>query len=233
MKSELNSNPPCHYCHWRPWNSCRIAWEEVIFDWQGIAHYEFIAEGATVSKSRYKEVLTHLWEVINSKYPKTWVAKDFSVTWQCSSHLSLLDQDYLENIVQLVCPLPPYSSSFIPPTSSSYYFLWMKGQLKAAMGIKWLQRLLHKYVLAPRKVSNNSMITGSRVCLLVDSILKSAMPKGFLIVQISGYHICPRIFWNYHIVFAEEVRYQTEWKPSVPLPGQHILFSGIDLIKRI
>lgn len=49
-------------------------------------------------------------------------------------------------------------------------------------------------VVVSVNVSNNSVNNGRSVFLLDGDILKSTMSKGFLMVQNSGYGICPRIF---------------------------------------
>jgi len=55
-----------------------------------IAHHEFISEGTTVSKERYK-VLTCLWVAVHLKHPKMWAAKEWALLHDNTpAHLLLL-----------------------------------------------------------------------------------------------------------------------------------------------
>jgi len=45
---------------------------ELFFDSQGIVHMEFIPQGTTVNKTRYKEILPRLHKSIRRKRPELW-----------------------------------------------------------------------------------------------------------------------------------------------------------------
>ncbi|KAJ4441242.1 hypothetical protein ANN_11093 [Periplaneta americana] len=49
---------------------------ELFFDSNGIVHMEFIPQGATVNKTRYKEILGHLRDSIYRKRPELWRRKN-------------------------------------------------------------------------------------------------------------------------------------------------------------
>jgi aminoglycoside phosphotransferase (APT) family kinase protein len=50
---------------------------ELFFDSLGIVHMEFIPEGATVNKRRFKQILRHLRNSIRRKRPELWRRKNW------------------------------------------------------------------------------------------------------------------------------------------------------------
>jgi histone-lysine N-methyltransferase SETMAR len=65
-----------------PWpRKAHMSWSQVktmlvcFFDYKGIIHYEFIAQGQTVNQQCYLEVLTRLQESVRRKRPRLWPDK--------------------------------------------------------------------------------------------------------------------------------------------------------------
>jgi hypothetical protein len=66
---------------------------EMFFDSSGIVHMEFIPEGLTVNKHRYKEILCALRNSISCKRPELWCGKNWLLLRDSApAHRSVLVQ---------------------------------------------------------------------------------------------------------------------------------------------
>jgi hypothetical protein len=71
---------------------------ELFFDSSGIVHMEFIPEGMTVNKHRYKEVLRRLRNSVRHKLPELWHRKNWLMLHDnATAHCSMLVQEELQN----------------------------------------------------------------------------------------------------------------------------------------
>ncbi|KAJ4437672.1 hypothetical protein ANN_17817 [Periplaneta americana] len=69
---------------------------ELFFDSNGIIHMEFIPEGATLNKTRYKEILGRLRDSIRRKRPELWRTKNWLLLHDnAPAHRSVLVQEEL------------------------------------------------------------------------------------------------------------------------------------------
>jgi histone-lysine N-methyltransferase SETMAR len=88
---------------------------ELFFNSLGIVHMEFIQEGATVNKHRYKEILRHLCNSICRKHPELWRRKNWLLLHgNAPAHCYVLDQEELAKQHVTVLPHPPYSPDLAP-----------------------------------------------------------------------------------------------------------------------
>jgi histone-lysine N-methyltransferase SETMAR len=87
---------------------------ELFFNSSGIVHLEFIPEGGTVNKHRYKEILHRLHNSIHRKCPELWYRKNWLLLHDSApAHRSVLVQEKLPKQVT-VFPHPPYSPDLAP-----------------------------------------------------------------------------------------------------------------------
>jgi histone-lysine N-methyltransferase SETMAR len=87
----------------------------------GIVHMEFILEGVTVNKHRYKEVLCRLCNSICLKHYELWCRKNcLFLHDNAPAHLSVLVLEDLAEQQVTVLPHPPYSSDLTP---CNFFFL--------------------------------------------------------------------------------------------------------------
>lgn len=88
---------------------------ELFFDSLGIVHMEFIPQGATVNKTRYKEILRRLRDSIRRKRPELWRRKNWLLLHDnAPAHRSVLVQEELARQQITVLPHPPYSPDLAP-----------------------------------------------------------------------------------------------------------------------
>ena len=95
----------CTICNWSdnppvsPWQKkivTRQVMLELFFDSNGIVHMEFIPDGATVNKTRYKEILGCLHNSIHLKHPELWWRKNWLLLHDNTpAHHSVLVQEEL------------------------------------------------------------------------------------------------------------------------------------------
>jgi hypothetical protein len=71
---------------------------ELFFDSSGIVYIEFIPEGATVNKHRYKEILRRLRKSVHRNRPELWRRKNWLLLrGNAPAHRSVLVQEELAN----------------------------------------------------------------------------------------------------------------------------------------
>jgi histone-lysine N-methyltransferase SETMAR len=88
---------------------------ELFLDSSGILHVEFIPEGATVNKHRYKETLRHLRKSIRRKRPELWRMKNWLLLHDKGpAYRSVLVQEDLAKQQVTVLPHYPYSPDLAP-----------------------------------------------------------------------------------------------------------------------
>jgi hypothetical protein len=82
---------------------------------------EFIPEGATVNKHRYKEILCRLRDSIRRKRSKLWCRKNWLLLYKnAPAHRSVLVQEELAKQQVTVLPHLPYSPDLAP---CNFFFL--------------------------------------------------------------------------------------------------------------
>jgi hypothetical protein len=88
---------------------------ELFFDSTGIAHMEFIPEGVTVNKHRYKGILRCLCNPIRHKHPELWRRKNWLLLHDnVPAHRSVLVQVELAKQQVTVLTYPPHSPDLSP-----------------------------------------------------------------------------------------------------------------------
>jgi histone-lysine N-methyltransferase SETMAR len=88
---------------------------KLFFDSSGIVHVEFIPEGATVNKHRYKEILCHLRNSVCYGYPELWGRKNWLLLHDnASAYRCVLAQEEPAKQQATVLPHPPYSPDLTP-----------------------------------------------------------------------------------------------------------------------
>ncbi|KAJ4451915.1 hypothetical protein ANN_03393 [Periplaneta americana] len=102
---------------------------ELFFDSNGIVHMEFIPEGATVNKTRYKEILGRLRGSIRHKRPELWRTKNWLLLHDnAPTHRSVLVQEELARQQVTILPHPLYSPDLAP--CDFFLFPRMKATLR-------------------------------------------------------------------------------------------------------
>ena len=83
---------------------------ELLSDSNGIVHMEFIPEGATVNKTRYKEIIGRLCDSIRRNRPELWRRKDWLLLHDdATAHRYVLVQEELVRQQATILPHSPYS----------------------------------------------------------------------------------------------------------------------------
>jgi transposase len=101
----------------------------VLFDSEGIVHYEFLPEGRTVNKEYYLEVMQRLCEAVRKKRPDAWRENRWMLQHDnVPSHSSLLVRDFLAKHATTVLPQPLYSPDLAP--ADFFLFPKLKSMLK-------------------------------------------------------------------------------------------------------
>jgi hypothetical protein len=101
---------------------------ELFFNSSGIVHMEFISEGVTLNKHRYKQILRCLHNSICRKHPELWRRKNWLLLhYNAPAHHSVPVQEELAEQEVTVLPHPPYSSGLTP--CSFFFFLRLKEKL--------------------------------------------------------------------------------------------------------
>jgi histone-lysine N-methyltransferase SETMAR len=85
-----------------------------FFSHKGIVHYEFIAQGKTVSQQCYLEVLTRLQESVWRKRPEIWLDKWFLHRGNALAHDALRVRKFLAKKSIIKMDHPPYSPDLAP-----------------------------------------------------------------------------------------------------------------------
>jgi histone-lysine N-methyltransferase SETMAR len=93
---------------------------QLFFDSSGIVHTEFIPEGVTVNKHRYKEILRRLRNSIRRKHLELWRRKNWLLLHNAPAHYSALVQKELAKRQVTVLSHPPYS----PDLTTCDFFLF-------------------------------------------------------------------------------------------------------------
>ncbi|UYV63992.1 hypothetical protein LAZ67_2006273 [Cordylochernes scorpioides] len=101
----------------------------VFFDCRGVVHHEFLAQGRTVNKEYYLQVMRNLREAIRQKRPDLWKNKNWLLHHDnAPAHTSLLVRDFLAKKNTLMMPQPPYSTDLAP--CDFFLFLKLKRPMK-------------------------------------------------------------------------------------------------------
>jgi hypothetical protein len=104
---------------------------ELFFDSTGIVHTEFIPEGATVNKHRYKEIFHCLRNSIHHKHPELWHRKKWLLLHDSAPvHRCVLVQEELAKQQITVLPHPPY-----PPDLAACDFFFFPHLKENYMGV--------------------------------------------------------------------------------------------------
>jgi len=116
---------------WKTWNSprpkkARMSRSQVktmlacSFDYKGIVHYEFIAQGQTVNQQCYLEVLARLRESVRRKRPELWPDNWILQYDNTPAQVALRVCEFLvmNSITKMVHP--PYSPDLAPAIFGSF-----------------------------------------------------------------------------------------------------------------
>jgi hypothetical protein len=95
-----------------------------FFNYKGLVHYDFIAQGQSVYQQCYLEVLTRLWESVWRKRPELWLNKWILHHDKAPAHDALSVREFLVKKSITKMDNPPYSPDLAPRD------FWLFGKLK-------------------------------------------------------------------------------------------------------
>jgi hypothetical protein len=102
---------------------------ELFFNPSGIVHTEFIPEGVTANKHRYKEPLCYLLSSVHCKCPELWCRKNWLLLHDNSpAHRPVLVQEVLAKQQVTILPHPPYSHDLT--LCNFFFFPCLKEKLR-------------------------------------------------------------------------------------------------------
>jgi histone-lysine N-methyltransferase SETMAR len=85
-----------------------------FFDYKGIVHYEFIAQGQITNQQCYLEVLARLWQCVRRKRPELWPDKWILHRDSAPVHKVVRVQEFLAKKYITKMDHPPDSSGLAP-----------------------------------------------------------------------------------------------------------------------